>query len=98
MKKFNDIFISSIDEADKPFYLFRVSFYCYSVFGVLVCMLVAFIVSFITKRPDDPPVDKDLLSPVIYRFLRKDRYLNKNQVEYFGVSEALTIITKNSEK
>lgn len=56
--------------------------------GALICITVAIIVSYFDKE-DQPPVAKELLSPVIYRFLPEGVHPEKAHIVYDSVEEAL---------
>lgn len=90
------IFFSDTD-IDQPFILFRVSFYYYTLIGLLVCLFAALVISYCTKKSSTHPVNRDLFSPLIYGLIPEDRNANTNQVEYFSVNKALHIVTLNTE-
>ncbi|XP_022118462.1 sodium-coupled monocarboxylate transporter 1-like [Pieris rapae] len=51
------------------FFLYRISYFYYTLIGMLVCVITGSIVSFFTEPNDPAMVHRDLLTPVIHRFL-----------------------------
>ncbi|XP_015839652.1 sodium-coupled monocarboxylate transporter 2 isoform X2 [Tribolium castaneum] len=62
----------TIDSEFKPFFIFRLSHFYNCVLGLIVTIVVGLIISYLTNK-NDPPVDCELLSPIIRRFLKKDK-------------------------
>lgn len=55
------------------------------MFGAVICVIAGLVISYMTED-NDPPVPKKFLSPVIHRFLSKDR--KEDEVGYKAVEEA----------
>lgn len=55
---------------NQPMFLYRISYYYYSLLGFLATTAIALPVSFFTGGFKQT-IDKDLLTPVIHPFLRK---------------------------
>ncbi|OWR53185.1 putative igf2 mRNA binding protein [Danaus plexippus plexippus] len=51
------------------FFLYRLSYLYYTLVGMLVCITVGSLVSYFTRFNDPAMVHRDLLTPVIHRFL-----------------------------
>ncbi|CAH4038340.1 unnamed protein product [Pieris brassicae] len=61
---------SSIEfDRSGTFFLYRISYFYYTLIGMLVCVFTGTIVSFFTDPNDPAMVHRDLLTPVIHRFL-----------------------------
>lgn len=75
---------------DDVLWLFRISFYYYTLIGASITLLVGNIVSAFTQD-DSPPVHPDLLSPIIRRYL-------PDKKQYYTVDRALTMVTYDSNK
>ncbi|KAJ9585535.1 hypothetical protein L9F63_002652, partial [Diploptera punctata] len=62
-------FTSFAKQGSEPLMIFRLSYMWYTFIGVVTAIIVGLIVSFLTQpnRPQD--VNRDLLTPVIHRFL-----------------------------
>ncbi|XP_017772837.1 PREDICTED: sodium-coupled monocarboxylate transporter 2-like [Nicrophorus vespilloides] len=69
----------------EPFYLFRISFYYYTLLGLLVVFLVAIPVSKLTED-SEPKVSKKLISPIIH-FLMDEEDENENPPNYTAVKD-----------
>lgn len=63
-----------------PFPLFTLSYMYYTALGTLTAVIVGAIVSYLTGCNGKRQIHRDLLSPVIYRFLRKGEVNNSNNV------------------
>lgn len=50
------------------FYLYAVSYYWYTVIGVLISCTVGVIASYFFGFNDPKSIDKDLLTPLVHRF------------------------------
>ncbi|RZC35085.1 sodium-coupled monocarboxylate transporter 1-like [Asbolus verrucosus] len=83
-------------EKFKPFFLFRISYYYYAPLGTIVTIICALLISY-TLNNDDPPVHRDLLSPVIY-FMLSDEKLEDEKKDYYSLERALHLVTTNCEK
>ncbi|RZC42684.1 SSF domain containing protein, partial [Asbolus verrucosus] len=71
----------------KPFFLFRISYYYYTLLGTVVTIICALLISY-TLNNDDPPVHRDLLSPVIYSML-SDEKSDDEKKDYYSLDKAL---------
>ncbi|KAF5284019.1 hypothetical protein FQR65_LT13626 [Abscondita terminalis] len=58
---------------EDPPSIFMVSHYFYSVIGMVLVIVIGLFASWITKKEDEPPVERDLLSPCVYRFLSEQK-------------------------
>ena len=47
---------------------------------------------------NDPPVHRDLLSPIIYSFLSDEEKQNDKMKEYYRLDKALHLVSVNSDK
>lgn len=69
---------------ETPFMLYRVSYMYYTMIGAVTAIVVGLIVSKFTGSNKNKIIERDLLSPVIYRFLkdgdRKENYLEEMKV------------------
>ncbi|XP_017769090.1 PREDICTED: sodium-coupled monocarboxylate transporter 2-like [Nicrophorus vespilloides] len=79
-----------LDKPDEVFFMYRISYYYYSMIGAIVSLLVGSLVTYFTKN-QEAPVRKELLSPIIYRFL-------KDEDQYFTVEMAKKVVELNDEK
>ncbi|XP_046667009.1 sodium-coupled monocarboxylate transporter 2-like [Homalodisca vitripennis] len=62
-------FVHAAPNAGEPFAVFRLSYMWYSLVGTATTLLVGMAVSWWTGFTDPATVDRDLLTPVIHRFL-----------------------------
>lgn len=67
-------------------FIFRISYYYYTMIGTVIVLVVGNVVSLWTQD-DSPPVHRDLLSPVIRPWLRDDK------LDYYSVNRALDMVT-----
>nr|CAH7754649.1 unnamed protein product [Callosobruchus chinensis] len=77
------------------FPIFKISFYWYTAIGCTICVLVGMIISLMSDQ-NDPPVSKELLSPVIHRWLPKDKYPDKIHLAYDSVEDSLVKVVNGS--
>lgn len=56
---------------DLPFFLFRITHYYYALCSLTISIVVALAVSYFTKK-DSVRVRKELLSPILWKFIDKD--------------------------
>lgn len=61
----------NVPKIQPPFFLYRLSYMYYTLVGAATAILVGLVVSFLTGGNGGKCVHEDLLSPVIYRFLRR---------------------------
>nr|XP_015839648.1 PREDICTED: sodium-coupled monocarboxylate transporter 2-like isoform X1 [Tribolium castaneum] len=76
----------TINSEFKPLFIFRLSHYYNCVLGLIVTVIVGLIISYLTNK-NDPPVDKELISPVIRRFVKED---NKTGIENREIKALMT--------
>ncbi|EFA00982.1 sodium-coupled monocarboxylate transporter 1 [Tribolium castaneum] len=85
-------------EKPKPFFLFRISHYYYTGVGALVTIICGLLISYVLEN-DDPPVHRDLISPVVHFALPNDDDMQKEKnKDYYSVEKALHLVTTNWEK
>ncbi|XP_017769965.1 PREDICTED: sodium-coupled monocarboxylate transporter 2-like [Nicrophorus vespilloides] len=77
----------------KPFYLFRISFYYYSLIGVCTVFFVGWIVSYFSKA-DQKQVQKKLISPLMHWAMSDDLL----PPTYNDVKENLELMEEITEK
>lgn len=84
-------FSPTIPTEDISVYLkiFSISFYWYCLIGSTICIVVALIISYFSEE-NDPPVARELLSPIIYGIIDEDKYINRLDLEYSGIDEAIS--------
>ncbi|KAJ8940059.1 hypothetical protein NQ314_010893, partial [Rhamnusium bicolor] len=58
---------------EPPFVLYRISYMYYTALGTITALMVGLLVSYLTGSNKEKEVHKDLLSPVIYRFLNRSK-------------------------
>ncbi|XP_046738917.1 sodium-coupled monocarboxylate transporter 1-like [Diprion similis] len=63
-----------MEPEDEPMILFTVSFLYYSLIGYVTVVICGIIASFVTGIPDPKDLDKDHFSPIIHRFLPREKY------------------------
>lgn len=71
--------------------LFRVSHYYYTLLGTILTLIAAYIVSLFTA--EDNPVKPELVSPLVRRFIPKERKPSMYEVEYKVVDTQLNIVS-----
>lgn len=81
---------TTVDLDVEPFVLFRISFWYYTAVGTIVTVLIGLIVSWFTNK-NVPPVDPGLISPVVRRWMTKEK-------EYVRVENALELVTYNTKE
>ncbi|XP_063925687.1 sodium-coupled monocarboxylate transporter 1-like [Zophobas morio] len=81
----------------KPFFLFRISHYYYCPVGTFVTIIFGLLVTCVLGN-NDPPVDRDLLSPIIYSFLSDKEGKDEKMKEYYRLDKALHLVSVNSDK
>ncbi|KAL7298372.1 hypothetical protein TKK_0008713 [Trichogramma kaykai] len=72
---FQDMF-EHVDE-DDIFPLYRLSYHWFSGLGLIVVIIVGLAVTWLTKPLDPASINKDLLSPVIHRWLPEPKVYNE---------------------
>uniref|UniRef100_A0A1Y1N548 Uncharacterized protein n=1 Tax=Photinus pyralis TaxID=7054 RepID=A0A1Y1N548_PHOPY len=95
----NITIISNPSEADpeKPPLIFQISFYFYTLISVTIAIVVGVLVGWWTRTKDDPKVERDLLSPVIYRFLSRENSAQQELATYESVEKALANVTSGAD-
>ncbi|KAK5650870.1 hypothetical protein RI129_001899 [Pyrocoelia pectoralis] len=59
---------NTVDE--QPFWLFKISFQYYDLIGTIISVIVGSVISWLTKRKDDPLVNPEHLSPIVRMFYK----------------------------
>lgn len=83
---------SSVDKSD-VFILFRITHYYYSFMGTLATVIIGVVVSYLTRKPTDPKVDPDLISPFSYWVSSKFGLEKPEKGNYYEVNKALGVVT-----
>ncbi|KAF2898113.1 hypothetical protein ILUMI_08055 [Ignelater luminosus] len=86
--------LTTCSEEDEPFWLFKISFYYYTLIGAVLAVLIGLVVSWITSSDTDTEVDPDLLCPFVQRYLQKSR----RAIKYTSVDKSLHIIAMNENE
>ncbi|XP_018332183.1 sodium-coupled monocarboxylate transporter 1-like [Agrilus planipennis] len=73
----------------QPFAIFRITHYYYAFIGTAITVIVGLIVSYLTKRPTDPPVNRDYISPVVHFALPKEK-----PSDYYSVEKAMEMVSQ----
>ncbi|KAF2883309.1 hypothetical protein ILUMI_22869 [Ignelater luminosus] len=97
-----DVFTTALppeEASEKPYVIFLISFYFFTLIGALLVLIIGLPVSWMTENERDEPVNLDLISPVVYRFLPETRQSHdKLSMRYQTVEKALTnIVTVENE-
>nr|XP_023027478.1 sodium-coupled monocarboxylate transporter 2-like [Leptinotarsa decemlineata] len=83
----NTTSFSSIPTETYIFPVFKISFYWFSMIGASICMIVGLAISYMSEEKQ-PPVAKELLSPIIYGLIDEETYINKMNLDYCSVEDA----------
>ncbi|KAF5284018.1 hypothetical protein FQR65_LT13625 [Abscondita terminalis] len=83
---------------EKPPSIFMISHYYFSVVGMMLVIIIGLLVSWITKKKDEPPVHRDLLSPCIYRFLSDNKNGDTELADYDSIEKALIKVQSPESK
>ncbi|KAF5297456.1 hypothetical protein FQR65_LT19726 [Abscondita terminalis] len=83
---------------EKPPSIFMISHYYFSVVGMMLVIIIGLFVSWITKKKDEPPVHRDLLSPCIYRFLSDNKNGDTELADYDSIEKALIKVQSPESK
>ncbi|XP_063925469.1 sodium-coupled monocarboxylate transporter 2-like [Zophobas morio] len=81
---------------DEPFILFRISHYYYGLLGTSVTIICGLLFTYMLGN-DDPPVHRDLLSPVIYFLLSDKEVENCPTKEYYKLDKASHYVLMKEE-
>ncbi|KAK9708914.1 Sodium:solute symporter family [Popillia japonica] len=95
----NETLISTpipVPEDQLPFFLYRISYYYYTLIGACVTTIVGLIVSYLTRKKDDPPVHKDLITPLMHFLLPQEEAVITEKV-YYRVEKALEALHIETE-
>ncbi|KAK5640116.1 hypothetical protein RI129_010927 [Pyrocoelia pectoralis] len=85
-------------DPEKPPIIFQISFYFYTLISLTITVIVGVLVGWWTRKKEDPNVDRDLLSPVIYRFLSHGSTSAPQELSvYESVETALTKLKTATE-
>lgn len=79
----------------EPMIIYRLSFYYYALFGFLLTVITGILWSLVLRN-DDPPVNRDVLSPAIYCLLSEKK--NKNSKEYYSLENSLKVVSHNEKE
>ncbi|KAJ3663287.1 hypothetical protein Zmor_007590 [Zophobas morio] len=77
---------------EQVFALFRLSVYYYTLSGCLVTIACGLLISYLFHN-DDPPVNRDLISPVIYFLLPEEKIVFDAKKNYYSLDKALHLVT-----
>ncbi|KAF7285221.1 hypothetical protein GWI33_011544 [Rhynchophorus ferrugineus] len=66
---------------ERPFWLYQMSYMYYTAVGALAAIVLGIIVSYFTGYNRKKKISKDLLSPVVHRFLKDDDPIQNNHIE-----------------
>lgn len=58
---------------------------------------IGLIVSYLTRKKDDPPVHRDLITPIMHFLLPKEEETVVNEKLYYPVGEALKVLHIETE-
>ncbi|XP_044262829.1 sodium-coupled monocarboxylate transporter 1-like [Tribolium madens] len=78
----------------KPFFIFRLSHFYITMTGLIVTLIVGLIISYLTNKKDPPVDDKELISPVIRRFLSDD---TKSEIDSRELKNLMTKVSNTEE-
>ncbi|XP_029664793.1 sodium-coupled monocarboxylate transporter 1-like [Formica exsecta] len=75
----NYVFVNQFEQSseDNVFPLYRLSYHWVAPIGTLVVLVIGGLVTWITGARDPSTIDKNLLSPVIHRWLPRQKYQNE---------------------
>ncbi|KAI4470150.1 sodium-coupled monocarboxylate transporter [Holotrichia oblita] len=78
-RRIADSLKADINKPEQPFFLFRISFFYYTMIGGLIAIIVSVIVSHFTER--DKPLNKKCLSPIVRSLIDDDEFTKYHTVE-----------------
>lgn len=76
--------IHSSSNKDEPFFIYKITYYYYTIMGFVLVFLIGIPISLLTRNKNHH-VDRDLISPVCHWLLPKE----KETVEYYSVEQAI---------
>ncbi|KAI4470149.1 sodium-coupled monocarboxylate transporter [Holotrichia oblita] len=85
-----------VPEDQLPFFLYRISYYYYTLIGASITIIVGLIVSYLTRKKDDPPVHKDLITPLMHFLLPQEEVIMTEKV-YYPIEKALDTLQTETE-
>ncbi|XP_074029665.1 sodium-coupled monocarboxylate transporter 2 [Leptinotarsa decemlineata] len=68
--------------------IFKISHYWFTMIGTIICLTVGLFISYLSKEAKST-VAKELLSPSIYGLIDEKKYINKMDLDYSSVEDAL---------
>ncbi|XP_030757152.1 sodium-coupled monocarboxylate transporter 2-like isoform X2 [Sitophilus oryzae] len=66
---------------EAPFFLYRISYMYYTAIGAFLAIILGLVVSYLTGFNKEKEISRDLLSPVIHRFLKNKQTFENNHFE-----------------
>nr|XP_022915692.1 sodium-coupled monocarboxylate transporter 2-like [Onthophagus taurus] len=78
-----------LSEPEEPFVIYKVSFYFYTLFGLIIVFIVSIAVSYFTKS--DETLNKDCIAPISQRFIK-----SKERPTYYTIDKAANIVVNNT--
>lgn len=85
---------SNTSSPEKPFVLFRISFWYQIFVGAVVVVVTGLIVSWCTNK-DDPTVHPDLISPVVRYWMNNER--RSDPPDYCDTHEAVELVAHDTK-
>lgn len=63
--------------------------------GFVITLVCCLVISLLTYNKDDPLPDREVLSPMVYRWLPKKEknYCDQNKVQYYNIEKAMHILS-----
>ncbi|GJQ68448.1 hypothetical protein Trydic_g17030 [Trypoxylus dichotomus] len=95
--KYNvDYTLASSQVNEVPFFLYRISYYYYTFVGSMITIITGLIVSYFTRNKDDPPVHRDLITPIMHFLLPQEEAITNEKI-YYPVEKALNLLNVETE-
>ncbi|GJQ68450.1 hypothetical protein Trydic_g17031 [Trypoxylus dichotomus] len=82
--------------SEVPFFLYRISYYYYTFVGSMITIITGLIVSYFTGKKDDPPVHRDLITPIMHFLLPQEEAITNEKI-YYTVEKALSLLNVETE-
>ncbi|XP_071056778.1 sodium-coupled monocarboxylate transporter 1-like [Onthophagus taurus] len=79
-----------LSEPEEPFVIYKVSFYFYTLLGLIIVFIVSIAVSYFTKS--DETLNKDCIAPISQRFIKSE----KHPPTYYTIDKAANIAVNNT--